>query len=67
MNIQMAYLLGMIAGNGEIKRGNTDTTIAIKLPHKKFETEDNHDVSVYMKASVSDIRQLIEPLIRYRY
>lgn len=31
MNIEMAYLLGMIAGNGEIKRENTNTTIAIKL------------------------------------
>lgn len=29
MNNEMAYLLGMITGNGEIQRGSIDTTIVI--------------------------------------
>ena len=39
MNNEMAYLLGMITGNGEIQRGRTETVITIELPHKKMETE----------------------------
>lgn len=35
MNTEMAYLLGMITGNGEIQRGMTATTISIDVPHKK--------------------------------
>lgn len=59
----MAYLLGLICGNGEIKRGQTDTTISIEIPHKKLETEHNNDVRVYVKASIADIRNVLEPLI----
>ena len=44
MNIEMAYLLGMICGNGEIKRSSTNTTVSIDIPHKKLETEEVHDV-----------------------
>ena len=58
MNAQMAYLLGMIVGNGEIQRGATDTTIVIEIPHKKLETEFQKDVSIYVKASITDIRQI---------
>lgn len=59
----MAYLLGMVTGNGEIQRGNSDTTISIEIPHKKLETEFQHDVSVYVRASITDIRQVLEPLL----
>jgi len=59
----MAYLLGMICGNGEIKRGNSETIFSIAIPHKKLETEDFHDVKLYVKASIADIRNIIEPLI----
>lgn len=31
MNIEMAYLLGMILGNGEIQRDNTETRVRISL------------------------------------
>lgn len=31
MNNEMAYLLGMVTGNGEIQRGVNETTIAIKV------------------------------------
>lgn len=63
MNNEMAYLLGMVCGNGEIKRGVNSTTIAIDIPHKKLETENNHDVRIYVKASIADIRSIVEPLI----
>lgn len=63
MNNEMAYLLGMITGNGEIQRGLNETTIVIEIPHKKLETEFEKDVSVYVKASITDIREIIEPLV----
>lgn len=63
MNTEMAYLLGLVCGNGEVKRSNTTTTISINVPHKKLETESNHDVRVYVKASITDMRVVLEPLI----
>ena len=63
MNVEMAYLLGMITGNGEIQRGTVDTTISIDIPHKKLETEFQHDVGIYVRASITDIREVLEPLL----
>lgn len=63
MNTEMAYLLGMICGNGEIKRSLMNTTVSIDIPHKKLETEEVHDVKLYVKASIADIRNIIEPLV----
>ena len=63
MNIEMAYLLGMICGNGEIQRNTTNTIVSIDIPHKKLQTEEIHDVKLYVKASISDIRNIVEPLI----
>lgn len=63
MNVEMSYLLGMICGNGEIKRGPRETTVSIEIPHKKLETEKNQDVRVYVKASISDIRRVVEPIL----
>jgi hypothetical protein len=63
MNIEMAYLLGLICGNGEIKRGQLDTNVSIEIPHKKLATEQNSDVRIYIKASIADIRTILEPLI----
>ena len=31
MNTEMAYLLGMVTGNGEVQRGMIDTTITIEI------------------------------------
>lgn len=59
----MSYLLGMICGNGEIKRGVSDTTVSIEIPHKKLATENNNDVRIYVRASITDIRAILEPLI----
>ncbi len=63
MNNEMAYLLGMVTGNGEVQRGATETTIVIEIPHKKLETEFQKDVGIYVKASITDIRSILEPLI----
>lgn len=63
MNAEMSYLLGMITGNGEIQRGSTETTISIDIPHKKLETEFQNDVGIYVRASITDIRQVLEPLL----
>lgn len=63
MNNEMAYLLGMITGNGEIQRGSISTTVSIDIPHKKLETEFQKDVGIYVKASITDIRQILEPLL----
>ena len=63
MNVEMAYLLGMILGNGEIQTTSTDTIITIDIPYKNLYTDDLKDVAVYVKASVVDIRTIVEPLI----
>lgn len=63
MNTQMAYLVGMILGNGEVQR-NTDTTkITVEIPHKNLLDDEGRSVSVYVKSSITDIRNIIEPLI----
>lgn len=63
MNVEMAYLLGMILGNGELQRDNNETRITIDIPHKNLYTDDQKDVKVYVKASTVDIRSIVEPLI----
>jgi hypothetical protein len=63
MNIEMAYLLGLICGNGGIRRGHIETNVSIEIPYKKLRTEENDDVRIYVKASIADIRNILEPLI----
>ncbi|MBR5433018.1 MAG: hypothetical protein IK117_01120 [Bacteroidales bacterium] len=63
MNTEMAYLLGMILGNGEIQRGTTETMVTIDIPHKNLYTDDMKDVTVYVKASLLDIQTILEPLL----
>lgn len=63
MNSEMSYLIGMVLGNGEIQRGNNTTTITIDIPYKNLYTDDLKDVAIYVKASVVDIRSIVEPLI----
>ena len=53
----------MILGNGEIQRNNISTTVTIDIPHKKLEIDDCKDVPIYVKASIIDIKGIIEPLI----
>ena len=66
MNIEMAYLVGLILGNGEIQQDPINTTITIDLPHKNLYTEDKKDIAIYIMASVVDIRSIIEPLIGHK-
>lgn len=63
MNKEMAYLIGMVLGNGEIQQGSVETTITIDIPYKNLYTDDLKDVGIYVKASTVDIRGIIEPLI----
>ena len=63
MNIEMAYLVGMVLGNGEIQRGTGETTVTIDIPHKNLYTEDRLEIPIYVKASIVDIRGIVEPLI----
>ena len=62
MNLEMSYLLGMICGNGEVRRGASETTISVEIPHKKLVTENNNDVRIYVRASITDIRTVLEPV-----
>lgn len=59
----MAYLVGLILGNGEIQRTTRETTFTIDLPYKNLYTDELRDVAIYVKASAVDIRSIIEPLI----
>lgn len=63
MNNQMAYLIGMILGNGEIQRNPISTTITIEIPHKNLKDDEGLEVLVYVKSSLIDIRSVIEPLL----
>ena len=63
MNNQMAYLIGMILGNGEVQRDVNSTTITIEIPHKNLRDDEGLEVSVYVKSSLADIRCVIEPLL----
>jgi hypothetical protein len=63
MNIEMAYLLGMIIGNGELQQYSTQTKVTIDIPHKNLYTDDMKDTAIYVKASLFDIQSTLEPLI----
>lgn len=63
MNAQMAYLVGMILGNGEVQRKADYTIVTIELPHKNLLDDEGREVSIYVKSSLTDIRAIIEPLI----
>lgn len=63
MNTQMAYLIGMVLGNGEVQRRSDTTTITIDIPHKNLRDDEGLEVSIYVKSSLADIRSIIEPLI----
>ena len=63
MNTQMAYLIGMVLGNGSVQRGNQSTTVAIDIPHKNMLDDEGRETAVYVMASVTDIRGVIEPLL----
>lgn len=63
MNCQMAYLIGMVLGNGEVQRDTHNTTVTIEIPHKNLRNDEGLEVSIYVKSSLADIRAVIEPLL----
>lgn len=63
MNVEMAYLIGMVLGNGEIQQDSTQTKVTIDIPHKNLYTDDMKDTAVYVKASLFDIQTILEPLL----
>jgi hypothetical protein len=62
---QFAYLLGMITGKGTIIRKSTSTEILIEIPHKNLIIE-GMDVQLSVKASITDIKEILEPFIDTR-
>ena len=65
MNPELGYLLGMIAGKGQIIRHRNDTDVIIEIPHKNLTIEDM-DARFSIRASLDDIRNNLEPLIDTR-
>ena len=63
MNTSLAYLIGMIVGNGEVQKKRNETIITIDIPHKNLIDDEGRETSVYVKSSLADIRTIIEPLI----
>ena len=50
MNVEMSYLIGMVLGNGEIQRNQTETTVTIDVPYKNLYTDDLKDVAILENA-----------------
>ena len=63
MNAEMAYLLGMILGNGEVQQDERSTRVTIDIPHKNLYTDDMREAAVYVRASLMDIQYILEPLL----
>ena len=62
LNPDIAYLLGMIVGKGQIIRGNRNTEIIIDIPHKNLVIEgENTQQSV--KSSLLDIVGRLKSLV----
>ena len=64
-NAELAYLIGMIAGKGQIIRHHNDTDVIIEIPHKNL-TIEGMDAKLSVKASLDDIRNHVESLIGTR-
>lgn len=65
INAEFAYLLALVTGKGEIIRGNVQTDIIIEIPHKNL-TIEGMDARLSVKASLDDLRNILEPLIDTR-
>ena len=62
LNPDIAYLLGMIVGKGQVIRGNRNTEIIIDIPHKNLVIEgENTQQSV--KSSLLDIVGRLKSLV----
>ena len=65
MNIDIAYLLGMVVGKGTLIRDNNTTKIIIDIPHKNLEIE-GMEARLSVEASINRIKERIEPLLEVR-
>jgi len=65
MNLDIAYLLGMIVGKGTLIRDNNSTKILIDIPHKNLEIE-GMEARLSVEASINRIKERIEPLLEVR-
>lgn len=61
---EFSYLLGMLVGKGKIIRGNLGNSVqyVIEIPHKSLRI-NGKDASLYVRASVLDIKSTLEPFI----
>ncbi len=62
LNADIAYMLGMIVGKGQIIRGNRETDIIINIPHKNLEIE-GQNTQQSIKVSLLDIVGRLKPLV----
>ncbi|MEW5896179.1 MAG: hypothetical protein AB1668_00670 [Nanoarchaeota archaeon] len=62
LNPEIAYLLGMIVGKGQVIRGNKETEVIIDIPHKNLVVE-GEDTQQSIKASLLDIVGRLRPLV----
>ncbi len=62
LNPDIAYLLGMIVGKGQVVRSNRETEIVIDIPHKNLVIEgENTQQSI--KSSLLDIVGRLKSLV----
>lgn len=61
---EFSYLLGMLVGKGKIIRSSLGNNVQyiIEIPHKNLRI-NGKDASLYVRASVLDIKSIIEPFI----
>lgn len=63
---KFCYLLGMIVGKGKIVRKNDgNTKFIIELPHKSLRI-NGKEASVYVQASVLNIKETLDPFLSTR-
>ncbi len=62
---KFCYLMGMIVGKGKIARQNNNTKFIIELPHKSLRI-NGKEASVYVQASVLNIKETLDPFLSTR-
>lgn len=63
MNIQLAYLMGMIIGNGKVVVGKTDTSVTISIPHRTQYADATTDVQTAVRDSISNMKKILQPIV----
>jgi hypothetical protein len=64
MNEAIAYLIGMVLGNGEIHLSDTQAVVSIELPHKNLKADiTSMSTTTYVSASLLDIQRILTPIL----